>query len=75
VATSADGDLEPSVPRHLHGIGDVGKTSAARNDCRALVDQAIMDFSGVLIAGVIRPENLAGKSLGKLVDGFGQGSC
>ena len=56
VAAAADGDFELQVARQLDGVDDVGHAAAARDQRRPLVDQAVMDFPGLVVAGVGRLE-------------------
>nr|WP_254453717.1 hypothetical protein [Siccirubricoccus sp. G192] len=59
VAAAADGDLQPLVARQLHRIDDVGQAAAAGDECRALVDEAVMHLPGVLVARIARPQDLS----------------
>jgi hypothetical protein len=73
VAAAADGGFEPVVARQLHGIDDVGHAAAARDQRRALVDEAVVHPAGVLVAGIGRPEELSREDLRQVRGGLGQG--
>ena len=50
VTAAADGDLEIQRPRQLDGVRDVGGAMASRDQRRPLVDQAVVDASGLVVA-------------------------
>ncbi len=54
VTPSAHGDLESVLVREHDRPGDVLRGSAARDQCRALVDQAVVDASGLVVVRITR---------------------
>ena len=52
-------ELEPLLARHVDGSRHIGCATTARNDRRPLVDQTVMDATGVFVTRVVRPEELA----------------
>jgi hypothetical protein len=68
VTAASDGDLKLQVTRRLDGIGDVGETMATRDECRPLVDQAVVDLPGILVVLIGRLQDSAVECLGKISD-------
>src|SRR5205807_8770665 len=56
VAAAAHGDLELLLARQFDRVDDVGDTAAPGDQRRPLVDQPVMDFSGILVARIGRLE-------------------
>jgi hypothetical protein len=61
VAAAADRDLEAQRSRQGHGIDDVRDALATRDQGRTPVDQPVVHPAGVVVAGVGRPQQLAGE--------------
>ena len=59
VAAAANRDLEAQPAREIDGIHHVGHAAASGDQCRPLVDQAVVDFSRFLVARVRRPQELS----------------
>ena len=73
VAAAAHRHLQAQPACELDGIGHVGGAVAAGDQRGALVDQAVVDPSRVLIAAVRWLQQLPGEGGGGLGDGIGQG--
>ena len=50
----------------IHSCNDIGRICAAGNDKRPLVDHAVVELSGLLIARITRTDNLSSKRRQKL---------
>jgi hypothetical protein len=59
MAAAADGDLEAFVVGELDCGHDVGGVQAAGDGRRALVDEAVVDSPNLVVAGIVRSDDLA----------------
>ena len=65
VTAATNRHLEAELAREIDGIDDVGHAAASGNQCRALVDQTVVDLPRVLVARVRRLQELAREGGGK----------
>jgi hypothetical protein len=68
LAAATDRDLESRVPAEVDRVDDVGGVVTSRDHRGMLVDQAVVDAPGLVVAGLARREDLAGERLPKLLD-------
>ena len=59
VAAAAHRDLDAGVAAEVDGVANVGGVRATRDEPGALVDQAVVDAPGVVVAGCVGSEELA----------------
>jgi hypothetical protein len=72
VASATNGDFEAELLGKFDGIDYVRHALASGHQGRALVDEAIMYLSRILVLCIGRCQQLSGKAVGKLRGGFGQ---
>ena len=75
VAAAAHGDLELLLARQFDRVDDVGDTAAPGDQRRPLVDQPVMDFSGILVARIGRLEEHPREGLAEFADRVAQRCC
>ena len=73
VAPTADGDLEAEIAAELDGIDDIGHAAAAGDQRRALVHQAVMDPSRIVIARIAGLQQLPRECAGEFLRGICSG--
>ena len=61
VAAAAHRHLQPALAAEQHGLRDVGRPPAARDDRRPLVDEAVVDPAGLVVARLAGAEQPAGE--------------
>ncbi len=71
VATAANGDFEAERARELDGIRNVSRSMTPGDECRPLVDEAVVDAAGVVVSGICRLEDSAGEGGGNLFEACG----
>ena len=72
---TAHRDLQTALSRKLDRVDNVTLATAAGDQCRPLIDQAIVDLPGVIVARVGRLQEVAGESLGQIRDRVGECLC
>ena len=72
---AAHSDLQTLPSRQLDRVDDITLAAAAGDQCRPLIDQAIVDLPGVIVARVGRLQEVAGESLGQIRDRVGECLC
>jgi hypothetical protein len=71
VTAAAYGDFEVQRTGELDGLRDVGGAPASRDDLGPLVDQPVVNLTRVVVPGIRRLQQLAGKAWRELFDGGG----
>ena len=59
VTTAADGHLDAGVAAEVDRVSHVGRVRTACDEAGALVDQAVVDASGLFVTGRIGSEEFA----------------
>ena len=67
VAAAPDGDLDAVLAGEPHAGDDVGGVPAARDGGRMLVDHAVVDGAGLVVAGIPRHDQVAAQGGGQLL--------
>src|SRR5439155_329378 len=68
VAAAADRDLESLPPAEVDRVHDIRRVETSRDDRWTLVDQAVVDSPGLVVAGIARSQDLTGERLPKQLD-------
>ena len=71
VAAAADRDLEALLPAEVHSVHDVRRVQTLRYHRRTIVDQAVVNAPGLVVAGITRNEDRPGERLPEQLDGVG----
>ncbi len=66
VAAALDRDQELALVREGDGIPDVRNARRLNDQRRVLVDHAVVEFSGLIIAGIVSPNHRAAEACFKL---------
>jgi hypothetical protein len=72
VPASANGDFKPETASEIDCINNVSRPKTPRDYRRALIDQAVVHFSGIVITAVLWSQQLAAKNLAQVIDGLRQ---
>jgi hypothetical protein len=72
VPAAADGDLQAERARELHGVDDVGRPVAARDEGRPPVDEPVVHAAGVVVTDVVPLQELARERRRELGDRIGE---
>ena len=74
VAAAANSHFQADAASEVDGINDVGHAATSGDQCGALVDEAVVDLAGFLVAGIGRLQELSaerGRELGcSMVNGM-----
>ena len=70
VAAPADGDVVPVLPCEVHGRDHVVGGRAAHDDARTPVDHRVEDLARVVVAGVVRRDDLTADAFAEPVDRY-----
>ena len=71
MAAAADGEVEAVITAEAHAGDDVGDVPAAGDGGRILVDHAVVDGAGGVVAGIPRLDQLASQAIGQLAERLG----
>jgi hypothetical protein len=63
-----DGELDAVVTAEAHAGDDVGGVPAARDGRRVLIDHAVVDGAGRVVAGISRHDQLASQAGGQFLE-------
>ena len=75
MAAAADGDLHAVVAAETDAGDDVGGVAAARDGGRVLVDHGVVDRACLVVAGIVRHDQVAAQGGGQLLVRLGDGAC
>ena len=63
VPAAADGNFQVEATCQVHGVDYIGHSAASCDQRRPFVDKAVVNPAGVLVTGIVRQQNIAGKDL------------
>ncbi len=72
VPAATNGDLQPLVPSQCQRVDHISDTLALGDDARMLVDEPVVNTSGLVKAVRFRSKQPTGKGWGQLLKGGGQ---